>query len=167
MKKILFFTAFLLVYTISFGQKVGSIDYNKILAKMPEYKMAESEYKKYSKVLEDSITNEYKVYLNLKEDYTQKIESGRYLIGSEIEKSTAKKIKDLEQKITYWNSNFQKVMDAKNAEFIANVQKKLNKVITEYAKENGFNIVIYNDSSIYSDKEIIDITNSLSSRLGL
>lgn len=117
--------------------KLGHINSNELLSKMPERKEAETKLQEEAKKLETQLsvmTNEYQT------KFTE-YQSGVSTMSDIIKQTKTKELGDLEARIQDFRENAQQALQKKESELLKPIIDKAKKAIDEVSKENGYTYV--------------------------
>ena len=163
--KITFIIALLMVcFGTNAQSKVGTVDSDYVISKMPQLKTVQSRIKSYGQRL-DSINNK-KV-----KDYDAKVKffnDGVKTLADSIKKVKYAEIAALNQDIAKFRKNGAQMMQLRNDEFMRPLYKKASEVIQQVAKENGYTqiLTIGGNDLAYIDLKY-DITKLVLAKLGI
>lgn len=162
--KLILLIAFL-VSTISFAQgKVGTVNMDLIVSKMPQSKTVIERVSKYAKRLDSSFQAKTIAYGSKIEAYKKDQEA-----LSEAQKTERQQeIIALEKEINDFRNNGSKLLELRRDEFMRPIYKKLNSIISALAKEDGYSQILTTDRNefAYFD-ENFDITKKVLLKLGI
>ena len=162
--KIILFTITLFT-TLSYAQtKVGTVNSDFIIGKMPQMKNVIRRVENYGKRLDSSFRIKAK-------DYQAKIEAfktAQKTLSEEDKKSKVQEINTLEQEIGNFRKNGPKLLQLQRDENMRPLYKKLSEVIAEVAKANGYTQILTTNRNefAYLD-ERFDITKLVLEKLGI
>ena len=162
--KIIFFTAILLSLSTFSQTKVGTINSELIIGKMPQMKAVLERVKNYGKKLDSSFnirTKEYQTKVKAFNDVQKTL--------PEADKKTRyQELVSLEQDLQKFRVNGTKMMQLQKSEYIRPLYKKLNEVIAEVAKENGYTQILTTGGNEFGYiDERFDITKLVLNKLGI
>jgi outer membrane protein len=147
--KTLSLVALMFVFSQTNAQKVGHLNFQKVIELLPEYQTALDEFQLFQASLEDELSQ-------IEEEY-KKTSS---LIESEQKKPqpSPTRLKLLQQKMEKYqvdyqslSQNFQVSLNEKNKELLSPLRDKVSLAVAEVAKENGYTHVMDSNTLIYSD----------------
>ncbi len=162
--KIILFTAILFISFANAQTKVGTIDSDYIIGKMPELIKVSKLVEKYGKRLDSSFQIKYKSY-QTKVDAYKKDEK---TLSKEIKKTMVNTLLGLEQELQKFKQNGNQLMQLKRDEVMRPLYNKLKNVIKEVAVANGFTQILTttgNQFAYLDDK--FDITKLVLNKLGI
>ncbi|WP_405202277.1 OmpH family outer membrane protein [Dokdonia sp. LLG6352-1] len=166
MKKIVLAMLVVLFTATAFAQsKVGTVDADFILTKMPELTAANEEVKKYNLDLESQM----KVKI---EDYEAKVklyQAGQAGFTDEERKTKQGEIIALEDDISKFRQNGAQLLQLKQSEVVQPLYKKIGEIVTVVAKEQGFSHILTignNNNFAYADPAS-DITMAVLAKMGI
>ena len=150
---ILLVTFFTVVTVVSYGQtklKIGHINSNELLEKMPGRDSAKVKLEKYAKDVQD----QYKAMQGeLEAKYTE-YQSKEKDMTDLIKKTKMAELKDLQDRMDNFQKSAQEDMQKKENELLKPMIDRAKKAIEEVAKENGYTYVFDTASGIvlYADQ---------------
>lgn len=150
MKTTKYIVAFTLLSLIGFaaqaqsdGLKIGYTNIDYILSKMPEAKQIQSELKTHEDQLGTQLQgrmkefeDKYKVFMEGQEDMNEVVRN---------DKQT--ELQELQSSIQKFQQEAEKSLQAKQVELLKPAYEKIQTVIDEVAKENGFTHIFSNDAA--------------------
>mgnify|MGYP000138517216 FL=1 len=162
--KIIIFAAILLSLSTFSQTKVGTINSELIIGKMPQMKAVLERVKNYGKKLDSSFnirTKEYQTKVKAFNDVQKTL--------PEADKKTRyQELVSLEQDLQKFRVNGTKMMQLQKSEYIRPLYKKLNEVIAEVAKENGYTQILTTGGNEFGYiDERFDITKLVLNKLGI
>ncbi len=144
--------------------KVGTIDSEYILSKMPELVNVQENLKAYNTKLE--------LELNAKvENYQAKIKTyqdGVATMSDPMKKTKQDEIINLENDITKYRQNGSQLVQIEQNRLLGPLYQRIGKALEEVAKAEGYSqvLMISNNGIAYMDPKF-DITNSVMVKLGI
>lgn len=166
MKNYAYILVFLFVSTFSFSQsKVGTIDVNYILSKMPELKTVNDSLNAYGTRLDKQITIEIERYQQLIDEYTKN--ESTYSQSALEEKQL--EILTLENNINKLRQNAIQLIQLKDDDLKRPLYEKIGQSLEKVAKSGGYTQVLsldMNSNVVYIDDQY-DLTDSVLQDLGL
>lgn len=166
MKKLSILCIALLLVQVAFSQsKVGTIDINYILSKMPEISSVQANLKEYGESLDSTLQEKAKDYQTKLEDYNKNVAT--YTEEQAKEKQTT--IIELEDDISKFRQNGLQLMRIKEDELKRPLYSKIAEVLDEIAKEKQYTQILdisSNTSVVFIDPNF-DITLLALSKLGI
>lgn len=165
MKSKILIIAAVLLSSITFAQtKVGTINSDLVIGKMPQMKNVLRRMENAGKKLDSSF--------NLKAtDYKTKIESYKAeekIMTDADKQSRIQELQKLEQEMQQFRVNGSKMIQLQREEYMRPLYKKLSEVIAEVAKANGYTqILTTNGNQFGYIDERFDITKLVLDKLGI
>ncbi len=155
----------ILLTTVSFAQtKLGTVNSDLIIGKMPQMKNVQRRVENYGKRLDSSFQIKAK-------DYQAKIEAYKAVEKtlSEADKKTKiQEITVIEQEMAKFRKNGTTMMQLQRDDNMRPLYKKLSEVIAEVAKANGYTqILTTNGNQFGYIDENFDITQLVLDKLGI
>ncbi|MDC1161847.1 OmpH family outer membrane protein [Tenacibaculum sp.] len=154
----------LLVSFTSFSQtKLGTVNSDLIIGKMPQMKTVLKRMEVYAKKLDSSFEIKAK-------EYSTKIaafKDAQSTMTEDDKKTKSQEIIGLENDLGRFRENGNKMMQLRRGQYMNPLYKKLNETISEIAKANGYTqILTVNNEFAYID-ERFDITQLVLDKLGI
>ncbi|MBP6794667.1 MAG: OmpH family outer membrane protein [Saprospiraceae bacterium] len=147
------------------AQKFGFMNSAAIMAEVPEVKQAESNLKAYQEQLSKQGQQKVEALQTKYADLAKKEKQGE--IAPKALQEQAEKLKAEEEELGKLEQDMQNQLAQKREALLQPILDKINKAITEVAKENSFAYIF--DSSagmlLYAD-ESTDISNLVRTKLG-
>ena len=168
MKKILFALTLLLTASqVTNAQRIGFVDMEFILEKIPEYTEAQ---KKIDAIAESWKEEIDKKYADIDEKY-KKFQSEQYLYSEDMKKKKIEEIEKLEKEVKEYQKSkfgFEGELYKKRQELIKPIQDQVYNAIQEYASENSYDFIFEKGSSttILYASERRDKTEEILKKLG-
>jgi len=143
--------------------KVGTIDVDLILSKMPEIKKVQTDVEAYGKQLDSDLSKKIEEYQSLVDIYktgeanftdTQKTEQQKKIIASEND-------------INAFQQNATKLINLKRDEVMKPLYNKIRVALDKIALQEGYTQILQLDASIVFITEKYDITKAVITELGL
>ncbi|WP_378185152.1 OmpH family outer membrane protein [Aquimarina sp. W85] len=144
--------------------KVGTIDSEFILSKMPELPKIQEDLNAYNKKLEDDLKVKVDQYQAKIEAY--KTQADTYT--DPMKKTKQEEIITLENDIAKFRQNGSKLFQIKQNQLLQPLYQKIGKTLEEIAKAEGYSQILTITSSglAYIDPKF-DLTKSVMSKLGI
>lgn len=160
---------FTLVWALTFttttqAQKFGYLNSAAILAEMPEVKQADANLEALQKQLQKKGQGMVEL---LQKDYgliQKRIENGE--LSPKQQEEEAAKLKAREQEIGQFEQDMAKQLQDKRNELLQPIYDKVNKAISDVAKENGFQFIFDQGVLLYSE-ESQDVSKMVKAKLGI
>jgi outer membrane protein len=167
--KILAVATFLMIAGISKGQdaKFGHIDLQALIQLMPERAVAETNYNKQVKELEDQLATMQKELEGKYKEFVAKRDS----LSEIVQNAKSADIQDLQQRIQNFQQVAQQQLSQKQTEMLKPIFEKAQKAVADVAKEKGL-IYVFDVSGemgtvLYHSNESIDIMPLAKGKLGI
>jgi outer membrane protein len=155
---------FLFITISSFSQtKVGTIDVDYILSKMPELTAAQQEVEVYGKGLEADLTKKYEVYNALIEAY----KSGEATFTAVSKQEKQKEITESESDITKFQQNGSQLISLKRDDVLRPLYSKIGVALEKVSKTEAYTQVFQTDNSIVYIDPNYDLTLKVLKELGI
>ncbi len=155
----------LLITSFGFSQtKVGTVDTDFIMGKMPEMKDVLTRINSYGKQLDSTFQIKAK-------EYSEKIEAFKKVektLSEDDKKTKINEIAGIEQEMAKFRKNGSTLIQLRRDEFMKPLYKKLNTAIQQIAKAEGYTQILStrgNDFAYIDDR--FDITSKVLAKLGI
>ncbi|MCH5227805.1 MAG: OmpH family outer membrane protein [Muribaculaceae bacterium] len=165
-KKILLIAA-LVLPMCAFAQslKIGIVNVDEVVQKMPEYTDAQNKFVETSKRYEDELAK-------LQEELKRRYDEIQNMPENELETIKERKVKDFQEyqvKIQQFTQTAEQEMGKVQAELMAPIEKKVNDAIRSVGQEGGYSLIEPNVSSfiLYYADPVKDITDEVKAKLGI
>lgn len=163
-KKILFMAALMLpLFASAQSLKIGLVDTNEIIGKMPETAAAQNTLneaqKKYQAELqkiEEEFKRQYEEYNSLGNDELPA-----------IRESKERRLMETQQKAEAFQQSVMQDLQKQQEELMAPVIQKVRGAIESVGKENGFNLIQDIVGQLYFSAPVEDITPLVKAKLGI
>lgn len=166
MKKMVLGAMILLFTATTFAQtKVGTVDADFILSKMPELAAANEEVKKYNLDLESQLKAKL-------ESYDAKITAYNAAVGTmtdDVKKTKQQEVISLEDEISKFRQNGAQLLQLKQNEVVQPLYKKIGEFVTAISQEKGYTHILTignNNNLAFADPEH-DITMDVITKMGI
>ncbi len=165
MKSKILFLAITLISTITFSQtKLGTVNSDLIIGKMPQMKNVLRRVENYGKKLDSTFQIKMKEY-QTKIDAYKSVEK---TLSDADKKTKIQELGSLEQEMNKFRQNGTKMMQLQRDENMRPLYKKLSEVIKEVAKANGYTQVLTTNGNQFGYiDEKFDITKLVLDKLGI
>jgi len=160
----LIIATFFICFTSIAQTKVGTVDREFIIAKMPQLKTVQDRIKKYGARL-DSIN---KAKISLHDTTVTAYNASSKTLTEDEKKAKFTEISKLKQEITLFQQNGTKMMQLRRNDFMRPLYKKANQIIEDIAKEKGYTqiLTVTSGNFAYIDTNH-DITKLVLAKLGI
>lgn len=161
-------TLFIAIFFVSISNaqqsKVGTVDSEFIISKMPQMKGVLKRLENYSKQLDSTFQLKAKDY-KAKIDALKKEEK---TLSEENKKARVQEIVALEQDMGKFRQNGSTLMQLRRDEYMRPLYKKLTEVINEIAKANNYTQILTTTGNQFAFlDERFDITKKVMDKLGI
>lgn len=158
---------FVILFTATaFAQtKIGTVDADFILTKMPELAAANEEVKTYNLDLESQLKTKLT-------DYEAKIkayQTSQATLADADKKTKQQEILTIENDISKFRQNGQQLLQLKQSEVVQPLYKKIGQVVTQVSQEQGYTHIMTiggNNNFAYADPKF-DITMEVLKKMGI
>lgn len=145
--------------------KIGLVDLNEIVSKMPDTAAAEKQVGDASKKYEDE-------YAKLQEEMQRRVDDFQNMSKDElpaIKERKARELQDYQQKLEQFYQNAMQDLQRMNQELMAPIIQKVRNAVEAVSKEGNFSLVQDKNPQItyYFADPVIDITNDVKAKLGI
>lgn len=162
--KIRFLIVTFVFTSMSFAQtKVGTINTEYILSKMPEFEQVQKKLETYGKTLDTGLKEKFDEYQAKVKNYSEKEDT----YTEALKELKQKDIRKLEEDIQKLRTNSSKLLQVRQDELLRPLYNKIGKEVEKIVKAEGFTQVFNeNNSLIYIDPKF-DITLKVMKALGI
>ncbi len=163
MKKHIFIVAFLFTAIVSAQTKVGTINTDYIVSKMPEFKDVQKKLETYGKTLDEGFKEKLDEYQAKVKDYSEK----EATYTDALKELKQKDIIKLEEDIQKLRTNSSKLLQVRQDELLRPLYNKIGTEVEKIVKAEGYTQIFNeNNSLIYIDPKY-DITIKVMKNLGI
>lgn len=163
MKRQFIFIAFLFTAIVTAQTKVGTINTEYIIAKMPEFKEVQKKLETYGKTLDTGLKEKFEEYQTKTKSYSEKEDT----YTDALKKLKQKDILKLEEEIQKLRTNSGKLLQVRQDELLRPLYNKIGAEVEKIVKTEGFTQIFNeNNALIYIDPEF-DITIKVMKALGI
>ena len=165
MKSKIIFLAIILLSTVSFSQtKLGTVNSELIIGKMPQMKAVLERIDNYSKKLDSSFSIKVTEYKSKFDSF----KAEEKIMTADDKKSRITELQKMEQEMGKFRKNGTTMMQLRRDEFMRPLYKKLSEVISEVAKANGYTQILTTGGNEFGYiDENFDITKLVMDKLGI
>ena len=144
--------------------KVGTVDREYVIGKMPQLKTVQERINKYGARL-DSIN---KVKISMHDATVKAYNDAAKTLSEADKKAKFTEISKLKQEITLFQQNGTKMMQLRRNDFMRPLYKKANEIIEGIAKEKGYTQILNVTGNNFAYLDVNhDITKLVLSKLGI
>ena len=147
--------------------KIGYTDVEGILSQLPQYKTIEADLKTYNTQLQNQLQSKVKELENKYADF----ERGQATMTEVVKNDKMKELQNLQNSIQEFEKNAAESLQKKQVSLLQPEFDKIQKAITEVAKENNYNYILSSGvgevSFILYASENDDVTNLVLKKLGV
>lgn len=152
--------------------KIGYVDPNSILAKMPEMAAVDRKLKNFMEKKQKEFAEKEAGFRDMMTAYEQK----KAVISEDARNKEENKLNQLRQELLQFDQQYQQEMQQKQAEFVGPLYKQIQEAITAVAKENKLTYVFNTVTStgdfilLYASDEAqqkYNITEKVIAKLGM
>ncbi len=161
--KILLVAVLTLGSTALFAQKFGRIDYTNVIQSMPEMttvqtdlQAAQTEYEEHLEGLQVELNNKVNDLQNAPET-----------MSASVRQLREREIQELQQRLQEYYQIAQEELQKTQMDLMLPLQEKADAAIKKICKAEGIVVVFQNDSMVYIDDTISDITAKVKTELGI
>lgn len=167
MKKIIFFLFILSATVTTFGQtsKVGTIDSDYVLSKMPGMAQAEDSLKVYREKLESQLAEKAAKY----QEVFQAAEAVFDSLSDEAKLAKQEELATLENDVNNFRRNGSQLIELKQDQLLRPLYQKIGETVSTVAKQLGYSQILNisnNNSIAYIDPEF-DISQKVLVMMGI
>ncbi len=150
--------------SISFAQtKVGTINTEYIISKMPEFKEVQKKLETYGKTLDDGLKIKFDEYQEKVKAYTEK----EATYTEALKKLKQNDIVKLEEDIQKLRTNSGKLLQVRQDELLRPLYNKIGNEVDKIVKEEGFTHIFNETNSLIYIAPEYDITIKVMKRLNI
>ncbi|RRO12309.1 OmpH family outer membrane protein [Flavobacteriaceae bacterium 14752] len=162
--KIRFLIIAFILTSISFAQtKVGTINTEYIISKMPEFKEVQKKLETYGKTLDAGLKEKFDEYQEKVKAYTEKEST----YTESLKKLKQKDIVKLEEDIQKLRTNSGKLLQVRQDELLRPLYNKIGNEVDKIVKEEGFTHIFNETNSLIYIAPEYDITIKVMKRLNI
>ncbi|CAM1343492.1 OmpH family outer membrane protein [Tenacibaculum amylolyticum] len=163
--KITFSILIATVFTLNAQQtKLGTINTNYIIGKMPQMKTVLKRVDKYGKELDSILKIKATEYNEKATAYRKEVAT----LDEAAKKEKGKELLVLEQELGQFRQNGASLIKIRQEEYMRPIYKKISEVIAEVAKENGYTQILTSDGNEFGYLDpTFDITKLVLAKLGI
>lgn len=163
-KKLLLIAALVLpLFASAQSLKVGLVDFNDIVGKMPEttaaqntLQEAQKKYQAEFQRIEEEFQRQYEEFQNMADDELPAIKERK-----------ARQLQETQQKAEAFQQNVMQDLERQQNELMAPIVQKVRDAIESVGKENGFNLIQDVAGQLYFAAPVENITDRVKAKLGL
>lgn len=165
-KKILLIAALVLPICASAQTlKIGLVNVDEVVQKLPEYTDAQNKFVETSKRYEDELAK-------LNEELKRRYDDIQNMPDTELEAIKERKVREFQEyqvKIQQFTQTAEQEMGKVQQELMAPIEKKVQDAIRSVGQEGGYSLIQPNVGSIilYYASPVVDITNEVKAKLGV
>lgn len=166
LKKLLLVAAVLLPMLASAQTlKIGIVDTQELIAKMPDTAAAQKQLEDVSKKYQDE-------YAKLTEEMKRLVDEYQQMKEDElpaIKERKTRELSDYQQKLQQFEQTADQDLQKMQYDLMSPVLQKIRTAIEAVGKEGGYSLVQNKDAQIilYYDSPVVDITNDVKAKLGI
>ncbi len=143
--------------------KVGAVDVEYILSKMPEMNTVQTQLETYGKQLDTDINKKIDDYKKLAEEYKK----GEATFTDEQKKEKQTALLTLDADIQKFQENGSKLMGIKQAEYLQPLYKKIGEALDKVAKAQNYTQVMQTNADLVYLDPNYDLTIPILTELGI
>lgn len=163
-KKILLLAAIALpLFASAQTLKVGIVDTNEIIGKMPETTAAQNTLNEVQKKYQAE-------FQRIEEEFQRQYEEFQAMSDDElpaIKERKARQLQETQQKADAFQQNVMQDLQKQQDELMAPIIQKVKSAIESVGKENGFTLIQEMVNAIYFASPVEDITPMVKAKLGI
>ena len=166
LKKLLLVAAVLLPMLASAQTlKIGIVDTQELIAKMPDTAAAQKQLEDVSKKYQDE-------YAKLTEEMKRLVDEYQQMKEDElpaIKERKTRELSDYQQKLQQFEQTADQDLQKMQYDLMSPVLQKIRTAIEAVGKEGGYSLVQNKDAQIilYYESPVVDITNDVKAKLGI
>ncbi|HLN54561.1 MAG TPA: OmpH family outer membrane protein [Bacteroidales bacterium] len=152
-------SAFAILPLTSFSQaqlKIGHVNFDEIMAALPERDSAQVVLEKESKELQSAYEEMSVDYNKLYDDY----QKGLSTYSAVVRKAKEDELIDKQKRMAEFEQNASGILQNRNVELLKPIIEKINTAINKYATDNGFTYIldISKGSVVFTSRDSQNIT---------
>lgn len=157
-------TFILFSITINAQSKVGTVNVNEILSKLPELSTIETEVAAYNSGLEKTLNEKVTIYKTKLDNYKKNVSS----YNDVMKKTLGEELYSMENDIKKFQQNGSQLTQLKQDDLLRPLYKKISDMIAVVAKEQKYTQILTVDGNefAYADEKF-DITAIVKTKLGI
>ncbi|MEM6298291.1 MAG: OmpH family outer membrane protein [Bacteroidota bacterium] len=160
---------FITTATLAQTPKIGFTDPQQVLEKLPEFKIKQSEFEDYKKVLAKQMETKQQAFQAALQAGEAKVQGGAAPV--EIQQ-IRENLEKMQQELVQLEQESNQKLAKKNDELITPLFDKIIKAIDDVAKEGSYDFIITRTDATGSEillygKEELDITNLVLKKMGV
>lgn len=165
-KKILLIAALVIpMFASAQTLKIGLVNPEDVIQKMPEYTEAQNKFVETSKRYEDE-------FGKLQEELKRRYDDIQAMPDNELEAIKERKLREFQEyqvKVQQFQQTAEQELAKVQQELMAPIEKKVQDAIRSVGQEGGFSLIEANVAGIvlYYADPVIDITNDVKAKLGV
>ena len=145
--------------------KIGIVDIDEIVQKLPDYAEAQTKLADTSKKYEDE-------YAKLNEEMKRRYDELEKMGEDELPAIRERKVKDFQEyqlKIQQFEQSATQELSKFQQDLMAPIFQKVNNAVQSVGQENGYSLIEIKNSQIvlYYADPVVDITNDVKAKLGV
>ncbi len=160
----LFFTMLFIGFSANAQTKVGTVNSELIISKMPQLKAVHERIRNYGSKLDSVNNTKIKKYESRVKSYNSEIKS----LSEAAKKIRANELNLLNKDLASFRDNGTKMMQLRRGELMRPLYKKISEIISEIAKEKGYTQILTTTGNefAYLDDQF-DITKLVLAKLNI
>ena len=157
-------TILLVGFTLQAQSKVGTVDSEYIISKMPQVIKVQERIAAYGKKLDSTFQSKVKAYDVKVTAYNNDVKT----LTEAVKKTRYNELAKMDQDMKKFRQNGVKLMQLRRDDYMRPLYKKLADVIAEVAKKNGYTqiLTVTGNQFAYFDEKL-DITKLVFAKLGI
>lgn len=148
---------------MTFAQKFGMVDTNTLIQALPEVKEVQTQLEASAKKYDEEGANLQKEYQNK----IQELQSLDQNTPEAIQKRRVEEIQGLEQKIQEFTQTARQDLQRQQEQLMQPIQKKIMDAIQSVGTEGGYTMIFENGISLFTGKDVVDVTSAVKAKLGV
>lgn len=161
--KFLKIAVFFIGITAFAQSKVGAVDVEYILSKMPEMNTVQTQLETYGKQLDTDLNKKIEEYKKLAEEYKK----GEATFTDEQKKEKQTALLTLDADIQKFQENGSKLMGIKQTEYLQPLYKKIGEALDKVAKAQNYTQVMQTSTDLVYLDPNYDLTVPILTELGI
>ncbi|MCM1029102.1 MAG: OmpH family outer membrane protein [Pseudoflavonifractor sp.] len=149
--------------SMAFAQKFGTVDTEAIMTAMPEIKEMQATIDAASKKYEDE-------FANLRTEFQKKLEEYQGL-GADtpetIKERRGQELQELDQKMQQFTQSAQNDLQQQQMRLLQPIQERVKQAISAVGAEGSFTFIFEKPMPLYSGSDVVDVTPLVKKKLNL
>ena len=146
-----------------FAQKFGHVNYQEVLAAMPEMKTAQTELETLAKQYEADLQSMQDEFKKKSEAY----EKEEATLVENVKQRRQQELQEMQQRIQLFYQTAEQDIQKKQQELLVPVHEKMAKAIKTVGEKEGFTYIFDSQAMVHIATDANDVTPSVKKELGI